>query len=101
MRKFFSKALDSYFFDKAPTVESHFYASGWTSEVLEAIVLYTGYPKTWLDPQLAKGLQAFHVTREDLYEIQVVFDQARQRFIRLNQDIHNVFRLKRREMPGG
>ena len=48
-----------------------------------------------------QGLQTFNVSRDDLYEIQVVFDQARQRFIRVNRDIHDVFRLKRREMPGG
>ena len=101
VRKFFSQALRSYFFDRAASVESNFYSIGWNSEVLEAVVLYTGYPNTWSDPQLAKGLQTFHVTREDLYEIQVIFDQARQRFIRFNRDIHDVFRLKRREMPGG
>jgi len=101
VRKFFSQALRSYFFDRATSVESNFYSIGWNSEVLEAIVLYTGYPNTWSDLQLAKGLKVFNVTREDLYEIQVVFDQARQRFIRLNRDIHDVFRLKRREMLGG
>ena len=101
VRRFFSKALRSYFFDRADSVEAKFYTLGWTSEILEAVVLHTGYPNTWSDPQLQQGLQPFNVSRDDLYEIQVVFDQARQRFIRVNRDIHDVFRLKRREMPGG
>ena len=93
--------MRSYFFDRAASVEAKFYTLGWTSEILEAVVLYTGYPNTWSDPQLQQGLQTFNVSRDDLYEIQVVFDQARQRFIRVNRDIHDVFRLKRRDMPGG
>lgn len=100
VRSFFSKALASYFFERAPDKEKEFFDQGWTSEILESVVLYAGYPNVWKNSALVKGLQAFNVTPEDIHEMQIIFDQARQRFIRLDLDIHDVYWLKRQGMPG-
>lgn len=101
VRKFFEKALAAYFFERADSMEQFFQEHGWTSEILEAVVLYAGYPGAWREPELLTGLGAFNVTRSDLQELQVLFDQGRQRYLQMGRDIHDVFRMKRQAMPGG
>ncbi|NKB82211.1 MAG: hypothetical protein GKS05_10070 [Nitrospirales bacterium] len=98
--QFFSNALASYFFGEAQEAENKFRAQGWTSQTLEAILLYEAYPKAWHSPKLDEGLRVFNVTRADLKEVQIVFDQARQAFLAQRRDIHDVYDQWRRTMPG-
>ena len=100
VKAYFSQALASYFFDAAGDTEQQFRNQGWTSRTLEAVLLYEAYPNAWKSPELDTGLAAFNVSRQGVESLQATFDQARQYFLRHKRDIHDVFELRRREMPG-
>ena len=100
VRRYFSSAMASYFFDEAAEVERLFARGGWTSRTLEAVLLYEAYPQAWKSPELDSGLAAFNVSREDFDYLQSTFDQARQYFLRNRQDIHEIYQVRRQEMPG-
>ena len=100
VKAYFSQALASYFFDGAGDAEQQFRKEGWTSRILEAVLLYEAYPNAWKSPALDTGLAAFNVSRQGVENLQATFDQARQYFLRHKRDIHDVFELRRQEMPG-
>ena len=100
VRRYFSEAMASYFFDEASEVEQRFTRGGWNSRILEAVLLYEAYPQAWKSPELDSGLAAFNVNREDFDYLQSIFDQARQYFLRNRRDIHEIYRVRRQEMPG-
>ena len=100
VRQYFSSAMASYFFDEAAEVERLFARQGWTSRTLEAVLLYEAYPQAWKSPELDSGFAAFNVSREDFDYLQSTFDQARQYFLRNRRDIHEIYQVRRQEMPG-
>ena len=100
VRAYFSEALAAYFFEGASEVEHQFRQSGWNSRILEAVLLYEAYPNAWKSPDLDSGLAAFNVSRQSVKMLQSSFDQARQVFLRQNRDIHDVYEIRRKQMPG-
>jgi hypothetical protein len=100
VRTYFSEALAAYFFDDADEAERQFHQGGWNSRILEAVLLYEAYPNAWKSPQLDKGLAAFNVNHQSVETLQSVFDQARQVFLRQKRDIHDVYEIRRKQMPG-
>jgi len=100
VRKYFSEALASYFFDGAAEAERQFQQGGWNSRILEAVLLYEAYPQAWKSPELDRGLAAFNVNHQNVETLQTTFDQARQVFLRQKRDIHDVYEIRRKRMPG-
>ena len=100
VRTFFSEALAAYFFDGASEAERQFHQGGWNSRILEAVLLYEAYPNAWKSPELDKGLVAFNVNHQNVETLQTTFDQARQAFLRQRRDIHDVYEIRRQQMPG-
>jgi N-acetylneuraminic acid mutarotase len=100
VRTFFSEALAAYFFDGASEAERQFHQGGWNSRILEAVLLYEAYPKAWESPELDRGLAAYNVNHQNVETLQTTFDQARQAFLRQKRDIHDVYEIRRQQMPG-
>jgi N-acetylneuraminic acid mutarotase len=100
VRTYFSEALAAYFFDGASEAERQFQQGGWNSRILEAVLLYEAYPHAWKSPGLDKGLAAYNVNRQSVEILQTTFDQARQVFLRQKRDIHDVYQIRRTQMPG-
>ena len=100
VRKYFSEALGSYFFDGAGEAERQFHQGGWNSRILEAVLLYEAYPHAWQSPELDRGFAVYNVNRQSVKTLQTTFDQARQVFLRQKRDIHDVYEIRRKQMPG-
>ncbi len=100
VRAYFSEALAAYFFDGAGEAEREFRQGGWNSRILEAVLLYEAYPHAWKSPDLDRGFAAFNVNRQSVETLQTTFDQARQAFLRQKRDIHDVYDIRRKQMPG-
>lgn len=81
-------------------VASRFRATGWTSEVLEAL------SEQWVTTainqrtQLAPGFHQFNVSLEDFDSFMELVAKARTALEQRGQNLHQVFAQRRREMPG-
>ncbi len=100
VRKYFTGAMRSYFFDQADEREQLFLSRGWTSEILEAVLLYEAYPQSWKGSALDSAFASYNVDRKDFYELREVFNLARRNLLQKRQDIHVVYRVHRKLMPG-
>lgn len=100
VRKYFADAMQSYFFDQADEREKLFLSRGWTSEVLEAVLLYEAYPRSWTGSSLDAAFARYNVSQKDFYELREIFNLARRNLLQRRQDIHVVYRAHRKSMPG-
>lgn len=80
---------------------SRFRSTGWTSDVLEA--LDEQWIATAVDQreQLGPGFRQFNVSLADFDWLMELVAKARIAFVQRDQNIHQVFAQRRREMPGG
>jgi hypothetical protein len=80
---------------------SRFRSAGWTSSVLEALA--DQWDATAIDQRetLAPGFRLFNINLEDFNLLMGLVAKTRISLERRGQNIHQVFALRRREMPGG
>ena len=98
---FLTHALTAQGEHNADNTLSRFHSTGWTSNVLEAL------SEQWIATQgdqrdhLAPGFRQFNVSPEDFDWFMKFITKARATFMQRGQNMHQVFALRRREMPGG
>lgn len=98
---FLTQALTAQGEHNADKTLSRFHSTGWTSNVLEAL------SEQWIATQgdqrdhLTPGFRQFNVSPEDFDWFMKFIAKARATFMQRGQNMHQVFALRRREMPGG
>lgn len=95
------QALSAKLGSEAPAAAQAFRTDGWTSESLEALVDYVTDSPPWEKGSFEQGLRAYNVGRQDFELLARVFVAARLDLQRRGQDLHQVYRARRQEMPGG
>lgn len=86
--------------EQAADVMAEFRATGWTSDVLEALAdTADRTPVEELQP-LAPGLAAFNLSVEDFRQFMQLVRDGKQALAADGQDFHDVFASHRRTMPG-
>lgn len=98
--EFLKAALAEQLADRAPEAIERFRSSGWTSESLEAVVEYTDRRSVWDRSDLVEGFRAYNLGPRDFELLSEIFRTARARLADQGLDLHAVFALRRREMPG-
>jgi len=78
-----------------------FAASGLTSRVLEALIIYDKEKPMWEDPKIVAAVQAFNVTGSDWVLIVDTVTQAERVFRDQGRSIHELYDQWRVKMPGG
>jgi len=86
---------------REPGILHTFYAQGWTSESLEAMVEYSLQHPIGENLPLKAIQESYNVSQGDWALIQELFLQARQHFEDQSQDVHAVFSEERKGFPGG
>jgi hypothetical protein len=101
VKLFLTQALATQGDRSADETLSRFHASGWTSEVLEA--LCDQWTAATIDQRdrLASGFRPFNVSPADFDGLMELIAKARIAFKQRGQNMHQVFAQRRREMPGG
>ncbi|MGQ0810901.1 MAG: Kelch repeat-containing protein [Nitrospiraceae bacterium] len=99
IRQFFEQALETKLGSRASEAVVVFRANGWTSESLEAVAEYasmkTGHPE-----RLEEALREYNLRLSDLDLLVRIFHAARHHLADEGKNIHQVYAMKRREMPG-
>lgn len=95
-----TRALSAKLGPDAPTAVQAFRSSGWTSESLEALVDYLTGNQPWEQGTFEQGLRAYNVGRQDFELLARVFVSARRDLQQRGQNLHQVYRARRLEMPG-
>lgn len=80
---------------------SRFHSIGWTSDVLEALDEHWSAAVIDQRERLAPGFRQFNVSLADFDWLMQLVGKARSAFVQREQNIHQVFAQRRREMPGG
>ncbi|RMH05060.1 MAG: kelch repeat-containing protein [Nitrospirae bacterium] len=101
VRQEIGRALQAYFGNRTPAVLDALATTGWTSEILEALVEYTETHPLWTQPALREALALSHVTPEDWNIIRRTFLDARRQLAARGENLHALYARLRREMPGG
>jgi len=96
-----TQALSGKLGGDAPAAAQAFRTDGWTSESLEALVDYVAGSPPWEQGSFEQGLRAYNVGRQDFELLARVFVAARLDLQRRGQDLHQVYRARRLDMPGG
>lgn len=84
----------------APTAAQAFRSNGWTSESLEAVVDYVTASPPWEQGSFERGLRTYNLERQDFELLARIFVVARRDLQRQGQDLHQVYRVRRMDMPG-
>ena len=100
VRAFFSKAHEDKFGRSAGDGLAQFQATGWTSEVLEALIDYGAEDRVWQDHALVEGFRPFNVSRQDFEVLVDLFQRARAELQARGTTVHRVYAARRQEMPG-
>ncbi|MFM8551257.1 MAG: hypothetical protein ACKOCD_02950 [Nitrospiraceae bacterium] len=96
-----ARALEAKLGGEAPAATQAFRTNGWTSESLEALVDFVASHPPWGQGSFEEGLRAYHVERQDFELLARVFVSARRDLQRKGENLHQVYRARRLEMPGG
>jgi hypothetical protein len=101
VQAFLDRALAAKTGSGANEATSRFRSTGWTSDVLEALV--EQWVATAIDQreQLAPGFRQFNISLADFDWLMELVAKARTAFEQRGQNIHQMFAQRRREMPGG
>lgn len=95
-----TRALSAKLGSDALAAAQAFRTGGWTSESLEALVDYVADSPPWEKGSFEQGLRAYNVGRQDFELLARVFVAARLDLQRRGQDLHQIYRARRQEMPG-
>ena len=101
LREFFDQALAAKWTDRAEAIGAAFRARGWTSEVVEAVCGHYATRSQQDRARLAAVFSQFNMRLADFELLSDLFGKARATFNRRGQDIHQIFAMHRRSMPGG
>lgn len=100
VRQLLAEALTAHLGDAASAALAQFRSQGWTSRSLEAVVEYVGSRDRWDDPGLKDGFRAYNVGQSDFDLLSRTFHAARTQLAARGQDLHTVYAVRRRDMPG-
>lgn len=100
VRQFFQDALAAKSGDQAEAAIGSFRNDGWTSQSLEAVVEYAATHPLQDQPELQAGLGFYNVGVNDFDLLSRTFRTARSLLAAQGQDLHQVYDVRRREMPG-
>lgn len=101
VQEYFSSALDTRWGEESSTVRDSFYAHGWTSKSLGAVVDYSRNKAMWQDEQMQEVFRQYYLSSADWVLVQEVFLAARQEFVAESKDMHEVFGKQRERMARG
>jgi N-acetylneuraminic acid mutarotase len=93
-------ALTANFGHQAPAETARFHAAGWTSESLEALVEFITNHKSWQQPDIRTAFHTYNVGDEDFALLANTFFTARRNLAEQGHNLHAIYALRRREMPG-
>ena len=74
--------------------------SGWSSQILEAVVEYATDPSMNPPPTLETGWREFNVGSQDLRLLASLHAAAKEQLRLEGKDLHALYKEKRRLMPG-
>jgi hypothetical protein len=101
LREFFDQALAATMAGQAEDIGAAFRTRGWTSEIIEAVCGYYTTRSNQQRARLAEAFSQFNMRLVDFERLNELFGKARSRFSARGQDIHQIFAIHRRSMPGG
>lgn len=101
VRDVFVSALSEKFgVKKAASLSQAFTVTGWTSEMLEALVDYT-VPRPMVDElRLAEAFRDYNLSITDWTFVGQVFAKAKDTLLKQGKQVHAVFAAQRASMPG-
>ena len=100
LQHFMRRAVETARGKQAPDLAAQFQASGWTSDVLEALAEAVAQtPAEALQP-LAPGLKTVNLSLEDFRQFMQLMKNGKEALASSGQDFHAVFATHRKTMPG-
>ncbi|HJU06075.1 MAG TPA: kelch repeat-containing protein, partial [Nitrospiraceae bacterium] len=102
VRQLLSDALTARLGDRAPAAIERFRKEGWTSLTLEAVVEFVNGDGGWTKTNtgLEEGFRGYNLGRSDFTLLADTFRTAQTQLAAKGQDLHTVYALRRRDMPG-
>jgi len=101
VRGFFDQALAMRYAGRAEELGASFRKGGWSSEVVEAICEYYATGSAQERARLAGAFAQVNMRPADFELLSQLYAKARTKFSQQGQDIHQIFAVHRRTMPGG
>lgn len=101
VQEYFSSACDVRWGKESSTVRDSFYAHGWTSKALAAVVDYSKIKAMWQDEQMQGVFRQYYLSPADWALVQELFLAARMQFVAESKDMHEVFGTQRERMARG
>nr|WP_140393899.1 hypothetical protein [Nitrospira cf. moscoviensis SBR1015] len=100
LQNFMRRAVEASRGKQAPDLVAQFQASGWTSDVLEALAeMAARTPAEDLQP-LTPGLKTVNLSVEDFRQFMQLVKDGKETLASNGQDFHAVFAAHRKAMPG-
>jgi hypothetical protein len=100
LQNFMRRAVEASRGKQAPDLVAQFQASGWTSDVLEALAESTAQTPAEELQTLAPGLKTVNLSVEDFRQFMQLVKDGKEALASNGQDFHVVFAAHRKAMPG-
>ena len=101
VQEYLSDALSTQLGPVGTDAHAKFFAAGWTSISMEALVDYSVQHPFWVRPEIRETLSRYNLSPSDWDLIVDSFTRARQQLQIAGKDVHEIFAVQRRKMPGG
>ena len=101
VQEYVSDALTTQLGQSGPGAYRELTANGWTSKAMEALVDYSRQHPFWSRPGMPDALSRYNVSSDDWDIVVEMFNRTRDQFRTTGQDLHEIFAVQRRNMPGG
>lgn len=95
-----TNALIAGFGDQANAEVARFHAAGWTSQSLEALIEFITDHNSWQQADIQGAFHTYNVGDEDFALLANTFLTARRNLAEQGHNVHAVYAVRRREMPG-
>ncbi|MBH0181482.1 MAG: hypothetical protein HP490_07360 [Nitrospira sp.] len=100
LQNFMQRAVETSRGKQAPDLVAHFQASGWTSDVLEALAEAAAQTPAEELQTLAPELKTVNLSLEDFRQFMQLVKDGKKALSASGQDFHAVFAAHRKAMPG-